>query len=282
MAGLELVSAARCFGGFQKVFKHHSKTTKCDMKFAVYLPPQTESQKVPVLYWLSGLTCTEQNFILKSGFQRYAAEYGIIVVSPDTSPRGCNITGEDDSWDFGTGAGFYVDATDDKWKENYNMFSYVTQELPQIVSEKFPILPGKQSICGHSMGGHGALICALRNPGMYKAVSAFAPIANPSICPWGIKAFTNYLGADKETWKQYDATELAKVYDGPPLHILIDQGKSDEFEANQLYPDNFVQACRSNNVPVILRNHDGYDHSFYFIASFIGEHFKHHSDAMKL
>lgn len=282
MAGLELVSASRCFGGFQKVFKHQSKATKCEMKFAIYLPPQSETQKVPVMYWLSGLTCTEQNFITKSGFQRYAAEYGLIVVAPDTSPRGCNIEGEDISYDFGTGAGFYVNANEEKWKEHYNMYSYVTEELPKLVSENFPILPGKLSICGHSMGGHGALVCALKNPGMYKAVSAFAPICNPSICPWGIKAFTGYLGADKETWKEYDATELAKSYNGPPLHLLIDQGKNDEFLATQLYPDNFVQACRSNNLPVILRNHDGYDHSYYFISSFIGEHLQHHSQAMKV
>lgn len=264
------------------MFKHQSKITKCEMKFAVYLPPQSETQKVPVMYWLSGLTCTEQNFITKSGFQRYAAEHGLIVVAPDTSPRGCNIDGENDSYDFGTGAGFYVNATEEKWKENYNMYSYVTEELPKLVAENFPALPGKSSICGHSMGGHGALICALKNPGIYKAASAFAPICNPSICPWGIKAFTGYLGADQESWKQYDATELVKSYNGPPLHLLIDQGKNDEFLANQLYPDNFVQACRSNNVPVILRNHDGYDHSYYFISSFIGEHVQHHAQAMKV
>ena len=275
------VSSNKCFKGFQKVYKHESKILKCEMKFGIFLPPQAEDQAVPVLYWLSGLTCTEQNFVTKAGAQRYAAEYGIAIVAPDTSPRGCNIEGEDESYDFGSGAGFYVDATEPKWKENYNMYTYVTVELPAVIMANFNVDKDKASISGHSMGGHGALICALKNPGLYRSVSAFSPICNPSVCPWGIKAFTGYLGADKETWKQYDATELVKTYRGPPLNILIDQGKSDNFLEEQLYPKNFVDACRSNNVPVVLRMQEGYDHSYFFISTFIGEHIENHARALK-
>lgn len=196
------------------------------MKFAVYVPPQAEitGTQVPVLYWLSGLTCTEQNFITKSGFQRYAAENNVVVISPDTSPRGLSIAGEDDDWDFGSGAGFYVNATQDPWKKNYRMYSYVTEELPALVeSELAYVQKGRKSISGHSMGGHGALICALKNPGSYVAATAFAPISNPSQVPWGQKAFTGYLGPDTESWKEWDATELAKKYTGPSLNLLVDQ-----------------------------------------------------------
>lgn len=193
------------------------------MKFSVYLPPKAlAGEKLPVLYWLSGLTCTEENFMIKSGFQRYAAENNLIVVGPDTSPRGVQIEGQDDSWDFGSGAGFYVDATEEKWAKHYRMYSYVTKELPQIVEAELPVVPGSRSISGHSMGGHGALICSLKNPGVYKSVSAFAPISNPSECPWGVKAFTGYLGSDKEAWKAWDATHLVQQYSGPPLELLID------------------------------------------------------------
>ncbi|XP_065844485.1 S-formylglutathione hydrolase-like [Oscarella lobularis] len=281
---LTQVSSARSFGGEQKVFTHESKTTNCTMKFAVYIPPQAESEKVPVLYWLSGLTCTEQNFIQKAGAQRYAAEHGVILVAPDTSPRGCQIEGEDDSWDFGTGAGFYVDATEDKWKANYKMFSYITEEIPALINANFNALPDKQSIFGHSMGGHGALISFFKCPGKYMSVSAFAPISNPSAseCPWGQKAFSGYLGSDKETWKQYDATELVKNYAGPPTSILIDQGKGDEFYVKkQLLPENFVSACREAKLPVVLRMQEGYDHGYYFIASFVGDHIKHHAEHLK-
>jgi len=274
---LEQVSSAKCFGGFQKVFKHKSSELKCDMNFAVYIPPQAEKEKVPVLYWLSGLTCTEQNFISKAGAQRTASEHGVLIVAPDTSPRSCGIEGEDDSYDFGTGAGFYLDATEEKWKTNYRMFSYVTKELPALIQSNFPVLPDKQSVFGHSMGGHGALICFLKNPGFYKSVSAFAPICNPVNCPWGQKAFTGYLGSNKEAWKDYDATELVKKYPGPPPDILIDQGLDDEFYPNQLLPENFVEACRSKNVPVTLRMHEGYNHSYYFITTFIEDHIKHHA-----
>ncbi|XP_072035298.1 S-formylglutathione hydrolase-like [Amphiura filiformis] len=282
MSDLTQVSANKCFGGVQKVFSHESKECKCTMKFGVYLPPQAETEKCPVLYWLSGLTCTEQNFVGKAGSQRLAAQYGFIVVAPDTSPRGCSIEGEEDSWDFGTGAGFYVDATQDKWKTNYNMFSYVTQELPKLINDNFPADPAKKSIFGHSMGGHGALVCSLKNPGQYQSVSAFAPICNPMQCPWGQKAFTGYLGEDQEAWKQYDSCDLVKTYNGPPLEILIHQGKDDSFlKESQLLPDAMVAACSSNKMPVVLHMEEGYDHSYYFIATFLEEHFKHHARFLK-
>ena len=283
MAALKEVSAAKCYGGFQKVFEHDSSELKCRMKFAVYLPPQVESEKVPVLYWLSGLTCTEQNFITKAGAQRVASTLGLALVAPDTSPRGCNIEGEDDSWDFGTGAGFYVNATEEKWKTNYRMFSYVTSELPEIVRNNFNVNPDRQSIFGHSMGGHGALICTLKNPGMYRSVSAFSPICNPSNCPWGEKAFSGYLGPDREQWKNWDATELVKHYKGPPFsYVLIDQGKADSFHKDgQLLPENFVQGAQEAGVPVVLRMQEDYDHSYYFIASFIEDHIRHHAAALK-
>lgn len=275
------VSSNRCFGGFQKVYKHQSKVLKCEMKFGVYLPPQAEDGPVPTIYWLSGLTCTEQNFITKAGAQRYASEHGVALVAPDTSPRGCNIEGEDDSYDFGSGAGFYVDATEPKWKEHYNMYTYITVELPAVIMANFNVDKDKASIMGHSMGGHGALICSLKNPGLYRSASAFSPICNPCACPWGTKAFTGYLGANKGDWRQYDATELVKAYKGPPLFFLIDQGKADQFLQEQLHPHNFVEACRSNGVPVVLRMQEGYDHSYYFISTFIGEHIAHHAKALK-
>nr|CAI5822107.1 unnamed protein product [Callosobruchus analis] len=278
------VSSNKIFGGFQKVFSHTSKELGCDMKFGVYLPPQAEeNKKLPVVYWLSGLTCSEANFIEKAGAQRYAAEHGVIIVNPDTSPRGLNIPGDSESWDFGVGAGFYVNATQDPWKKNYRMYSYVTDELPAIVAKNFGIAEGKQSIMGHSMGGHGALICALKNPGMYKSVSAFAPICNPSQCPWGEKAFTGYLGPrESGDWANWDATELVQKYNGPPLELLIDQGLEDNFlKQNQLLPENLVKACKSAGVPVILKKRDGYNHSYFYIASFIGEHLKYHVDHLK-
>ncbi|CAH1244389.1 ESD [Branchiostoma lanceolatum] len=276
------VSSAKMFGGFQKVFSHESTQLKCKMNFGVYLPPQAESGKCPVLYWLSGLTCTEQNFVTKACAQRAAAEHGIIIIAPDTSPRGCNIEGEEDGWDFGTGAGFYVNATEDKWKTNYRMYSYVTEELPSVVNNSFPVDSDRQSVFGHSMGGHGALICYLKNPGKYRSVSAFAPICNPISCPWGQKAFSGYLGSNKDTWKEYDASELVKKYQGPPVDILIDQGTADSFlPAGQLLPDNFVAACTESKVPVVLRMQEGYDHSYYFMASFMDDHIKHHAKHLK-
>uniref|UniRef100_A0A8B9Y712 S-formylglutathione hydrolase n=1 Tax=Bos mutus grunniens TaxID=30521 RepID=A0A8B9Y712_BOSMU len=275
---LKQVSSSKCFGGLQKVFEHDSVELKCKMKFAVYLPPKAETGKCPVLYWLSGLTCTEQNFISKSGYHQAASEHGLVVIAPDTSPRGCNIKGEEDSWDFGTGAGFYVDATEDLWKTNYRMYSYVTKELPQLVNDNFPVDPQRMSVFGHSMGGHGALICALKNPGKYKSVSAFAPLCNPVLCRWGKKAFTGYLGTDQSKWEAYDATYLVKSYPGPQLDILIDQGKEDEFLSDgQLLPDNFIAACTEKKIPVVFRLQEGYDHSYYFIATFIADHIRHHA-----
>jgi len=278
MAALKLESSEQSFGGVQKVFSHFSSELKCDMKLAVYEPPQMKDGPVPVLYWLSGLTCTEQNFITKAGGQQHAAELGLCVVCPDTSPRGCNIEGEEDSWDFGTGAGFYVDATEDKWSQHYRMFSYVTKELPKLVGDNFNV-SDKRGVFGHSMGGHGALVAALRSPGLYQSVSAFAPICHPTACPWGVKAFTGYLGADKTAWAAYDSCELAKTYNGPPLDILVDQGSSDKFYVEkQLLPEELVSASAGNrSLTVSLRLQQHYSHSYYFIASFVRDHLRHHA-----
>lgn len=278
------VSSNKVFGGYQKVYSHESTELGCKMNFGVYLPPQAEEEPLPVIYWLSGLTCTEANFIQKASSQKYAAEHGVIIVAPDTSPRGLNIPGEDDNWDFGTGAGFYVDAEREPWKKNYRMYSYVTKELPNLINEKFRTMSEKQSIMGHSMGGHGALICALKNPGLYKTVSAFAPVSNPIECPWGQKAFSGYLGGDNdnETWKEWDSTELAKKYNGPPLDILIDQGKEDTFLKNgQLLPENLLSVAKDAGLTLILRFQEGYDHSYFFISTFIEDHIKHHVKYLK-
>jgi len=280
--GLTQTSQVKCQNGFVRFYKHPSTETKTDMTFAIYLPPKAvgfEPEKCSVVYWLSGLTCNEQNFITKAGATKLAAELGLILVCPDTSPRGCNIEGEDDSWDFGSGAGFYVDATEPKWSTNYRMYSYITKELPQLVESNFPVIENSRSIFGHSMGGHGAFICALKNPGFYKSVSAFAPICNPTKCPWGEKAFTGYLGIDKEAWKQYDACELAAKYTGPKLELLSDQGTEDGFlKQNQLLPGNLTEACAGNdNLVLTYREQPGYDHSYYFITTFIDDHLRHHA-----
>ncbi|XP_056630694.1 S-formylglutathione hydrolase [Diorhabda sublineata] len=271
----------KIFGGYQKVFSHDSKEVGCKMRFGVYLPPQAEEgKKLPVIYWLSGLTCSEANFIEKAGAQKYAAEYGVIIVNPDTSPRGLNLPGDSESWDFGVGAGFYINASQEPWKKNYRMFSYVTSELPQIINGNFPVAEGLQSIMGHSMGGHGALISALKNPGFYKSVSTFAAISNPINCPWGVKAFSGYLGPQEtSSWTDWDATELVKKYNGPPLELLLDQGLEDNFlKSKQLLPENLVEACKVSGVPVILNKREGYNHSYFYIASFIGEHMKYHAE----
>ncbi|MGK7876148.1 MAG: S-formylglutathione hydrolase [Xenococcaceae cyanobacterium] len=273
---LKLKSEHLCFGGKLGFYSHYSPTCNSEMCFAVYLPPQAQSKPIPVLYYLSGLTCTEENFIVKAGAQRYAAEWGIILVVPDTSPRNTGIKREDDEWDLGSGAGFYVDATVEPWKQHYQMYSYVVRELPELIRENFPIRPEKQGIFGHSMGGHGALVCALRNPGQYQSVSAFAPIAAPMRAPWGQKAFTAYLGTDKERWRDYDASELVKKakFGGP---ILIDQGTADNFYAQQqLLPEVFEQACQEVGQPLKLRFQEGYDHSYFTIASFMEDHICHH------
>jgi S-formylglutathione hydrolase len=285
MTNINLLSEFKCFEGKLGFYSHASVTCNGEMRFAVYEPPQAlseelsqaPSQPLPVLYFLSGLTCTEENFMVKAGALQYAAKYGLILVTPDTSPRNTGIAGEDDDWDFGAGAGFYVDATQEPWRNHYNMYSYVVEELPAIIAKNFAVLPEKQGIFGHSMGGNGALVCAMRNPQQYKSVSAFAPIVAPMICPWGKKAFSRYLGEDKESWRLYDATELVKQVGFPGLPILIDQGTADKFLVNQLKPFVFEQACKEVNQPLNLRYQEGYDHSYYFISSFIEDHLRHHA-----
>ncbi|XP_032585329.2 S-formylglutathione hydrolase [Drosophila mojavensis] len=282
---LELVSTTKCFEGEQRVYKHHSNVLECDMTFGVFLPPAAIEDKTecPVLYFLSGLTCTHENFVQKSGFQRTAAKEGLIVVNPDTSPRGVELPGQDDAYDFGSGAGFYVDATEAPWSKHYKMYSYVTQELPELVNANFSVLPGKKGIFGHSMGGHGALICALKNPGLYQSVSAFAPIANPSECPWGQKAFTGYLGANRDDWAQWDATSLVSKYASTPQELFIDQGSADNFLAGQqLLPEKLLAAAAPNDhIQTIFKQRDGYDHSYFYIATFVAEHIEYHAKLLK-
>ncbi len=276
---METLSQARCFGGTQGTYRHAAKETGCDMTFSVYQPPQAQAGKVPVLYYLSGLTCTEENFTVKAGAQRVAAELGLMLVAPDTSPRGLDLPGEDDSYDFGSGAGFYVDATQSPWSTNYRMYSYVTRELPDLIESTFAADPQRRGVFGHSMGGHGALVVALRNPDRYRSVSAFAPIANPIDCPWGQKAFTGYLGDDRSTWKQYDATELIREH-GWQGSILVDQGEADGFLEEQLKPERLRNACADKGVDLQLRMQEGYDHSYFFIASFVEDHLRHHAAAL--
>ncbi|MEA5570152.1 S-formylglutathione hydrolase [Calothrix sp. UHCC 0171] len=275
MSTPDIINEYKLFGGKLNFYSHLSTTCKTNMRFAVYHPPQVKFQSVPVLYFLSGLTCSEENFMVKAGVQKYAAEYGLMLVAPDTSPRNTGIAGEDDNWDFGTGAGFYVDAIQEPWNTHYQMYSYVVDELPNLIAENFAIQAEKQGIFGHSMGGHGALVCALRNPEKFKSVSVFAPIVAPMRCPWGKKALSGYLGENQETWYDYDASELVKKhrYDG---NILIDQGTADKFLLEQLKPELFKQACQEVNQPLILRYQEGYDHSYCFIATFIEEHIQHH------
>jgi S-formylglutathione hydrolase len=261
----------------QAVYSHESRETGTPMRFGVFLPPQAEAQAVPVLYWLSGLTCTEENFIVKAGAQRVAAELGLAIVVPDTSPRGLKIPGEDASYDFGLGAGFYVDATQPPWSGGYRMYSYVARELPRLVESTFPVDPARTGIFGHSMGGHGALTIALKNPDTYKSVSAFAPISSTMRCPWGEKALSGYLGADRAPWRDYDATALieSRGWKGPAL--LVDQGTEDQFLESQLKPELLKEACRRSGVALDLRLQAGYDHSYFFIASFIEDHLRFHA-----
>lgn len=276
---LTLTSQARSFGGWQRVYRHRSTVLDCEMNFGVYLPPQAASEPCPILYWLSGLTCTEQNFLTKAGAQGYAARHGVIVVAPDTSPRNCNVPGEADDWDLGTGAGFYLNATQSPWHRHYRMYDYVVDELPGAIAANFPIRADRQGIMGHSMGGYGALMIALRNPGRFQSVSAFAPIVAPSQVPWGQKAFRHYLGNDSSTWLVYDPTHLVTTA-AERLPILIDQGEGDDFLETQLQPQRFAQACKAVNHPLNLRLQPGYDHSYYFIASFMEDHFDHHGAAL--
>ncbi|MFZ5658292.1 MAG: S-formylglutathione hydrolase [Pseudomonadota bacterium] len=272
---LELLAEHKSFGGVVRYCRHPSQSCNAPMRFAVHLPPQATAGPVPVLYYLAGLTCTEETFMIKAGAQRYAAEHGILLVAPDTSPRHTGIPGEDDDWDFGSGAGFYLDASAAPWSAHYRMYSYVTDELPALVAEHFPADPARQSIFGHSMGGHGALVCALKNPGRYRSVSAFAPIGAPMHSPWGEKAFSGYLGADRDAWRAWDASELVRGTQ-LPTPILIDQGTADQFLETQLKPERFEAACQAAGQALILRRQPGYDHSYYFIASFMEEHMRFH------
>ena len=270
----------RCCGGTQGVYRHDSSETRCAMEFAVYVPPQAAQGPVPVLYWLSGLTCTWANFTEKAGLQRHAAEHGLIVVAPDTSPRGTDFPGEHDAYDFGSGAGFYVDATQEPWARHYRMYSYVTQELPALIEASFPVDRERQGIFGHSMGGHGALVCALKNPERYRSLSAFAPISAPMRSPWGEKALSGYLGDDRATWRDYDATQLAKRATWRS-EVLVDQGTADEFLDEQLKPHLLQEAFRAAGIPLTLRYQAGYDHSYHFMASFMADHVAHHARLLK-
>ena len=276
---MQQIESIKEFGGWLNRYSHASDSCNCEMTFSVYLPPQAETGKVPAVYWLSGLTCTDDNVRTKAGAQRYAAELGIALVMPDTSPRGEGVPDEPERYDLGQGAGFYVNATQAPWREHYQMYDYVTRELPALVEQELPLIPGVKSITGHSMGGHGALICALKEPGAYRSVSAFAPICHPTVCGWGEGCFGAYLGDDKQAWRDYDATEL--IRDGaPPIPLLIDQGTGDEFLAEQLYPQDLEALCKERDFPLTLRRQEGYDHSYHFIATFIGEHLAYHAKAL--
>jgi S-formylglutathione hydrolase len=278
---MEIVSSNKSFGGWYKRCRHRSSVLGCDMVFAVYLPPQTgQGARLPVLYWLSGLTCTDENFMQKAGAQRLAAELGMVIVAPDTSPRGAGVPGDPDgAWDFGLGAGFYLNASEQPWSQHYRMHDYVVQELPELIEANFPV-SDQRGISGHSMGGHGALVCALRNPGRYRSVSAFAPISNPMDCAWGQKAFSRYLGEERSTWREWDACALLAMA-SERLPLLIDQGDRDDFLETQLKPQALRQAAESAGHPLSLRLHSGYDHSYYFIASFIDDHLRHHAAALR-
>ncbi len=273
------ITSTKCCEGFQKRFQHFSPTLHCDMHFSVFMPPQMlDGNKVPVLYWLSGLTCTDENFSTKSGAQKIAAQLGIMLVIPDTSPRGNNVPDDESAaYDFGLGAGFYINATQEPWSANYQMYDYIVKELPHLIENNFAVT-NKKAISGHSMGGHGALVIALRNPNSYTSVSAFSPIVNPMNVPWGIKAFSNYLGKDKKDWQMYDATWLIQNQNiSKDFKVRIDQGLADQFLAEQLQTQNFEEACRRMQINTDIHLHAGYDHSYYFIASFIDEHLKFHS-----
>ena len=276
MALLATISRHACFGGVLGYYQHPSQANKCDMRFAVYAPPQVASGPVPVLYYLAGLTCTEETFVTKAGALEHAARHGIMLVAPDTSPR-VTLPGDRDSWDFGIAAGFYLNATQEPWASHYRMYSYVVDELPEIIAGNFNADIDRSGIMGHSMGGHGALTIALKNPQKYKSLSAFAPIAAPIQSPWGVKAFSGYLGAYRGAWSQYDATELVKAGHRFPGGILIDQGTADKFLADQLKPDLLVSACKAAGQECYLQMREGYDHGYFFIQSFISQHLTWHS-----
>lgn len=277
---LEIVSQNRCFGGTQFIYRHASRETGTPMRFAVFIPPQAAQGKRPVLWYLSGLTCTEENVTVKAGAQRVAAELGLIFIAPDTSPRGEGVPGDpQNAYDFGLGAGFYVNATEAPYARHYRMRAYIETELPELVAAELPADLARQSITGHSMGGHGAITIALRNPGRFRSVSAFAPIASPMNCPWGEKALGGYLGPDRAAWREYDSCAL--IEDGARLpRLLVDQGAADNFLATQLKPDLLHEACAKAGIPLELRLQEGYDHSYYFIATFIEDHLRYHAAAL--
>ncbi|MBV7420098.1 MULTISPECIES: S-formylglutathione hydrolase [Comamonas] len=282
---MELKSAHACFGGAQRYYQHDSREIGLPMKFSVYLPPKAVAgEKVPAMLYLAGLTCTEETFMTKAGAQRLAAELNIALIAPDTSPRGANVPGESDSWDFGVGAGFYLDAQQAPWEQNWRMESYLIEELLPLLARHLPIDTLRLGIFGHSMGGHGALTLALRHPGVFKSLSAFAPIANPVNCPWGQKAFAGYLGANQAAWAQHDATRLMESQGKPPYPagILIDQGLADKFLIEkQLLPEALEAACAQLGQPLTLRRHAGYDHGYYFIQTFIDDHLRHHAQQLQ-
>ena len=277
---IKIRSEQRCFGGRLGFYSHESQATGTEMRFGVYLPPQAEHGPVPALYYLAGLTCTEETFLIKAGAPRFAAAHGLALIAPDTSPRGANIPGEDADWDFGTGAGFYLDATEEPWSGHYRMARYVNQELPPLIEGRFPVIPGLKGIFGHSMGGHGALVSALHHPTEWHSLSAFAPITNPVAVPWGQKALPRYLGPDETRWANWDASLLmrARAYPGP---ILVDQGTEDQFLEIQLRPEALEAAAASSGQSLTLRRQQGYDHSYWFIQSFIGDHIDHHAAQLK-
>lgn len=278
---LEMVESHACFGGEQRSYHHFSEVIGLSMRFSVYLPPQALDRKVPAVFYLAGLTCNEQTFPIKGGAQRYAAEYGVAVVCPDTSPRNAGLPWEDNSWEFGVGAGFYLDATEAPWSAHYKMYSYIRDELRELVVEHLPIDGERLGVFGHSMGGHGALVLALRNPAIYRSVSAFAPIGAPVQCPWGIGAFSGYLGENRDAWKHYDATELVSSLSCRfPGRILIDQGLDDAFLKTQLHPHLFQAACLAAGQPLELRMHEKYGHDYFFVSTFVGDHLAHHADAL--
>ena len=282
---LELIAQNKSFGGWHKQYSHVAESTQCKMRFAIFLPPQATSENVPVLYWLSGLTCTDENFMQKAGAQKMAAELGIAIVAPDTSPRGdegCDVHGNaianDENYDLGQGAGFYLNATQSPWAPHYKLYDYIVQELPKLIEANFPVLD-KKAISGHSMGGHGALTIGLKNPNSYRSVSAFSPIVNPVDCPWGQKAFSAYLGNNKADWLDYDACALMlHSQENQRPEILIDQGLGDNFLAEQLKTDNLKKIVAEVDYPATIRMQEGYDHSYYFIASFIEEHLAFHAE----
>lgn len=278
-ATVELVSSNKCFGGWQQRLRHQSRVLDCEMMFSVYLPPQAEQEAVPVVYWLSGLTCNDQNFVTKAGAQRCAAEFGVAVVAPDTSPRGEGVA-DDPNWDMGQGAGFYVNATEQPWRANFRMYDYIVAELPALLRQHYNNIDHERcGIFGHSMGGHGAITIALKNPQAYRSVSAFAPICAPTQCPWGQKAFTQYLGSDRSGWAQYDTCALLAATQ-LPFEILVDQGEADDFLAQQLLPQYLQEAAARHGQALRLRLQPGYDHSYFFIASFIEDHLRFHADLL--